>query len=142
MSTSALPDFSSISTLSDETLKPSCGTAQVAWSLLQRLADLYSTPESEKWPEADWPTRKAFEDAWQFTKQLPENLKVLPYISLADDGEVNFAWSGDAIYIDLGFYGTGTFSYYGRDSDGRESFGDEIPVTSPLPEDLTSLLSA
>ena len=78
----------------------------------------------------------------QFTKLLPEGLTVMPYISLADDGEVNFSWSGGAIHIDLGFYGTGTFSYYGRDSDGREFLGDDIPVTSPLPEELASLLSA
>lgn len=113
-----------------------------AESLVQRLADLYSTPEGERWPDADWPTKKAFEDAWQFTKQLPEDLKEFPHISLADDGEVNLAWSGGAIHIDLGFYGAGTFSYYGRDSESREVFGDDISVTSSLPEELTSLLSA
>lgn len=142
MNTSALPDFGSISTLSDETLQPSNGIKQGIWSLLQRLADLYLTPADERLPEANWPTREAFEDAWQFTKQLPEDLKELPHISLADDGEVNFAWTGGAIHIDLGFYGTGAFSYYGRDRDGREFFGDDIPVMSPLPEDLTSLISA
>ncbi len=142
MNTSALPDFGSIPTLSDETFQPSNGTKQGIWSLLHRLADLYLTPENERLPEVDWPTRKAFEDAWQFAKQLPENLEELPYISLADDGEVNFAWSGGAVYIDLGFYGTGTFSYYGRDGDGREYFGDDIPVASELPEELVSLLLA
>ncbi len=110
--------------------------------MLQRLAKLYSTPEGERWPEADWPSRQAFEDAWRFTKELPENLKELPHISLADDGEVNFAWSGGAIHIDLGFYGTGTFSYYGRDSDGGEVFGDDTSVSSPLPKKLMALLSA
>lgn len=111
-------------------------------TLSQRLADLSSTPESDRWPGADWPTKEAFEDAWQFTKQLPEDLRQLPHISLADDGEVNFAWSGDVIHVDLGFYGTGTYSYYGRDSDGREVFGDDVSVTSSLPEELASLLSA
>ena len=78
MSTSARPDFATISTLSYQTLQPSCKIEQVAWSLLQRLADLYSTPESERWPEAEWPTRKAFEDAWEFTTRLPLALKELP----------------------------------------------------------------
>lgn len=122
------------------TAETSMRTLQV-WPLLWRLTDLYSTPESERWPDADWPFFAAFDDAWQFTNRLPENLKESPHISLADDGEVNFAWSGGAIYIDLGFYGDGTFSYYGRDCDGRESFGDDIPVTSPLPEELVSLLT-
>ena len=112
------------------------------WPLLRRLADLYSTPENAKWPDADWPTKAAFEDAWEFTTRLPLPLRELPHISLADDGEVNFAWSGGTIYIDLGFYGAEVFSYYGRDSNGREFFGDDIPVTSPLPEDLVSLLTA
>ena len=111
-------------------------------TLVQRLADLSSTSESERWPDADWPTRKAFEYALQFTQQLPDDLEEMPHVSLADDGEVNFAWSGGVIHVDLGFYGTGAFSYYGRDRDGREFFGDDIPVTSPLPKDLTSLLSA
>lgn len=142
MSTPALPDFASKSTLSDETLQPGNEPEQGIRSLLRRLADLYSTPENERWPNADWPTFTAFDDAWQFTNRLPSNLKGLPHISLADDGEVNFSWSGGAIHIDLGFYGTGTFSYYGRDSDGKEFFGDDIPVTSSLPEDLASLLSA
>ena len=141
MSTSALPDFTSISTLADETIQPSNGIEQGTWFLLQRLADLYLTPEDERLPEVDWPTRKAFEDAWQFTQQLPEDIQMLPHISLADDGEVNFAWSGGEIHIDLGFYGTGTYSYYGRDGDGREFFGDDVSVMSPLPEELASLLS-
>ncbi|MCE2458527.1 MAG: hypothetical protein J4G14_12040 [Dehalococcoidia bacterium] len=109
---------------------------------MRRLADLYLTPEDERLPEVDWPSRKAFEDAWQFTNLLPEDLKELPYISLADDGEVNFAWSGGAIHIDLGFYGTGTFSFYGCDSGGKEFFGDDVPVASELPDELASLLSA
>ncbi len=78
----------------------------------------------------------------QFTKQLPEDLEEVPHISLAEDGEVNFTWSGGTIHVDLGFYGTGTFSYYSRDSEGREFFGDDISVTSSLPEELASLLSA
>lgn len=117
-----------MSTLSEETL-------------VQRLADLSSTPEKQRWPDADWPTKEAFEDALQFTKQLSEDLEELPHISLADDGEVNFAWTSGAIYVDLGFYGTGAYSYYGRDGDGLESFGDDISVTSTLPGELTSLLS-
>ena len=140
MSTPTLPSFTSISTLSTvETLQPNCGTEQGVWPLLRRLADLYSTPESNRWPDADWPTKAAFEDAWEFTARLPMPLKELPHISLANDGEVNFAWSGSTTHIDLGFYGTGTFSYYGRDSHGREALGDDIPVTYPLPDDLTSL---
>ena len=74
--------------------------------------------------------------------RLEESLKELPHISLADDGEGNFAWSGGAIHIDLGFYGTGTLSFYGRDSGGKEFFGDDVPVASELLDELALLLSA
>lgn len=98
-------------------------------------------PESERWPRADWPDEKAFDDAGIFTERLPVPLKAPPHISLADDGEVNFAWSHEGMRVDLGFYGTGTFSYYARDKNGNEWFGDEITVTLPLPVELGELLS-
>ena len=111
-----------------------------SWHLLWRLVDLHSTPEDERLPHADWPTEAAFSDAWAFIDQLPGRLKVLPHISLADDGEVNFTWGRGAMHIDLGFYGNGTFSYYARDDTRREFFGDDIPVRSPLPKNLKTLL--
>ena len=46
------------------------------------------------------------------------------------------------VHIDLGFYGTGTFSYYARGSDGREYFGDDLFASRPLPADLEFLLRA
>ncbi len=68
-------------------------------------------------------------------------MRVAPHISLADDGEVNFTWSQGGVWIDLGFYGTGTFSYYARDEEGKEMFGDDMPVMSPFPDDLRTLLA-
>jgi hypothetical protein len=109
--------------------------------LLERLSELRSLPETERWPRADWPNNEAFGDAGNFTERLPVPLKSRPHISLADDGEVNFAWSHEGTRIDLGFYGTGRFSYYARDKNGDEWFGDDIPVTSPLPRELRSLLA-
>lgn len=108
--------------------------------LLERLAELRSTPVCDRWPDADWPFEAAFQDAGKFTERLPGSMRVRPHISLADDGEVNFSWSQDAIQIDLGFYGTGTFSFFARDSSGNEWFGDDIPVQSPLPAELRILL--
>ena len=109
--------------------------------LLERLSELRSLPETERWPKADWPENMAFGDAGKFTERLPVLLKSRPHISLADDGEVNFAWYHAGTRIDLGFYGTGKFSYYARDKNGEEWFGDEIPVLSPLPRELRSLLT-
>ncbi len=118
---------------------------EISWEpvilpLLERLSELRSLPETDRWPDTDWPNDGAFVDAGKFTERLPIPLRASPHISLADDGEVNFAWSMEGTRIDLGFYGTGKFSYYARDNSGTEWFGDEIPVTSPLPRELRSLL--
>ena len=110
--------------------------------LLERLSELRSKPLDERWPTATWPEETAFSDAGKFTERLPVPLKAQPHISLADDGEVNFAWSYNGIRIDLGFYGTNTFSYYARDESGKEWFGDDKPVSSPLPVELEALLTA
>lgn len=109
--------------------------------LVQRLEQLHATPEHERWPGGEFPDDVAFRDAGAFVNRLPFPLAALPHISLADDGEVNFAWD-DGLHIDLGFYGTGTFSYYARSADGREHFGDDVPADSALPPVLESLLRA
>ena len=120
--------------------------SEISWGsvflpLLDRVSELQSRPESERWPGADWPTEAAFNDAKSFIDRLPVSLKESPHISLADDGEVNFAWSADGIWIDLGFYGSGTYSFYARDKDGNEWFGDDIPVMSSLRKELRRLLA-
>ena len=109
--------------------------------LLERLAELRWLPENQRWPGAEWPRESAFLDASKFTEQLPVPLRTAPHISLADDGEVNFSWSRDGVRIDLGFYGTGTYSFYARDKTGKEWFGDDISVISLLPQELRKLLA-
>ncbi len=90
---------------------------------------------------ADSPKPAAFTDAETFTGQLPSPLSEMPHISLADDGELNLAWNGGPIYIDLGFYGTGTYSYFARDRQGRKHYGDDVPASGPIPDNLMQLLS-
>ena len=109
--------------------------------LLERLTKLRWLPEDQRWPSADWPHDEAFLDAGEFTEQLPVPLNAVPHISLADDGEVNFSWSQNGLRIDLGFYGTGTYSFYARDKTGKEWFGDNISATSPLPKELRRMLA-
>ena len=112
-----------------------------AWFLLRRILDLRSTPNSERWTDAQWPADEAFIDAAEFVRRLPEPLNAVPHISLADDGEVNFAWHHGNMRIDLGFYGTGTFSYYAKSPTGQELFGDHVPARLPIPTDLRSLVA-
>lgn len=119
---------------------------EISWKtiflpLLDRLSELQSRPEAERWPGAEWPTEAAFKDAISFIDRLPVPLSEAPYISLADDGEVNFAWAQEGMLIDLGFYGSGTYSFYARGQDGEKWFGDDISVMSPLPKELRALLA-
>ena len=108
-------------------------------SIRNRLAELSRRQPS---PGADAPGKAAFTDAEAFAEHLPIPLRDMPHISLADDGELNFAWNGGSIYVDLGFYGTGTYSFFARDQQGRTHHRDDIPAREPLPDTLQHTLSA
>ena len=110
--------------------------------LLAQLVTLQHTPEDERWPSAIWPDAQAFTDAQTFIRRLPLNVIPLPEISLADDSEVNFLWQSDDVYVDLGFYGTGTCSYFARGKDGRRIHGDDAPASEGLPSEITTLFTA
>ena len=112
------------------------------WALLRQLHTIQSIPESERWPGADWPTEQAFDDARLFIRRLPPVAIHLPDVGLADDGEVNFLWKQNGLHIDLGFYGTGAFSYFARTADGRKFYGDDIPAANGLPYDISNLIRA
>ena len=95
----------------------------------------------EQHPGAEPPASAAFIDAEAFAEELTVPIMALPHISLAHDGEINFAWNGGPIYIDLGFYGTGTYSYFARDDQGQKYHGDDIPAKGPIPDGLKRVLS-
>ena len=110
------------------------------WELLRRLDTEQAAPERERWPAADRPCERAFADARSFIRRLPPCPIRLPNIGVADDGEVNFLWDSDGIYIDLGFYGAGTFSYFARAGDGQRFYGDDLPASGILPGNLVNLI--
>ncbi len=91
-------------------------------------------------PDTEPPAPAAFTDAKAFVERMPRPLRATPHISLAGDGEINFAWNGDRIYVDLGFYGTGTYSFFARDLEGRKYHGDDVPARKPIPEALKQML--
>ena len=83
---------------------------------------------------------EAFEDAICFVEKLPP-LVLQPRISLVIDGEVNFSWKTDEVYIDLGFYGDGEGgSYFAEDSAGHKYYGDSFPP-GELPQEIVQLIS-
>lgn len=81
----------------------------------------------------------AFADARQFIENSALGAVPLPRISVAEDGELNFHWDTNGIHIDLGFYGTGTFSYYAHDRQGRRFHGPPTPATQGLPQPLQAM---
>ena len=110
--------------------------------LLAQLEELEKTPEEERWPGATWPTAQAFRDAKNFIRKLPLDSIPVPYIGLADDGEVNFLWKEDGVHVDLGFYGTRNYTYFARGKDGRPIDGEDILASEGLPSEIVELFTA
>ena len=92
-------------------------------------------------PESRYPTSDAFVDARKFAARLDLNSYEPPIVTMAGDGEINFFWhrESDGLKVDLGFYGTGTYSCYARKGD-REVFADDVRVVDGLRGDIAALL--
>lgn len=78
-------------------------------------------------------------DALNFLKLLPSDI-ALPFSGLSGDGEINLFWDRDGIFIDIGFTGDSQFSYFARDSKGKEFSGNYILISSSLPKDIINLI--
>ena len=92
-------------------------------------------------PDVQAPTSEAFADAFEFVSRLDlSSHSTMPSIDVADDGEINFFWKSEDLHIDLGFYGTGTYSYFARRNNGESLKGDDIPGSRGLIEDLDKWL--
>ena len=88
----------------------------------------------------------AISDAFDFLDKMPEDIP-LPYPQIATDGEVGLYWRTDEVYVEVGFYGDGEFSYYARytpsaggepQEDGRDHSGLHA---EEWPEGLLSILN-
>ncbi len=109
--------------------------------LITRLANLFEMPEALRWPSTNWPDRSAFEDARTFIVKLPLANIPEPVIRFADDGEINFLWISEKAHIDLGFYGAGTYSYFGHSSDGREIQDENVLASEGLAQAIKIMLN-
>lgn len=133
-------DVPTIGGLSSETMLSLSSLVQ-RLGLQAQLKSLQLTPEKERWPDADWPSAQAFKDAETFITNLNLALIPMPHICLANDGEVNFFWKDGTVHVDLGFYGTCTFSYFARGRDGSKLYGEEIPACEGLPSKVEALFA-
>ena len=106
-----------------------------------RIRLLATYPEGWKGEGSKAVSRAAAEDAQIFAGALFKNKDISPpLIDLGADGEINFYWKTARVTIDLGFYGTGTYSYYALLPDGQAIAGDDVPVKQPLPPKLLDLI--
>lgn len=98
---------------------------------------------SEGWDGADGrpPTEATTDDAENFAWSLLQDERMKkPIVSLSADGEIAFLWILPEFRLDLGFYGDGTYSYYGRSSSGKEFISDGESIDTPLPQEILQLL--
>lgn len=84
-------------------------------------------------------SKETIDDVISFLKKLPTDFS-LPYSGLSGDGEISLFWDKDCIFIDIGFTGKHSYSYYARNSDGQEYFGNDIQISSGLSNDLVKTL--
>ncbi len=110
--------------------------------LISKLTHLFETPEESRWPSVIWPNQSAFNDARSFLSKLPLAHIDEPEIRFAGDGEINFLWSGGDVHVDLGFYGTGTYSYYGYNNQGKEIQGEDVRASDGLTKPIMIMLTA
>lgn len=84
-------------------------------------------------------SKQAINDAENFIRQLFPYVKE-PIITLAADGEINFLWILPDFRLDLGVYGDGSYSYYGKTSSGEEFIVDENSLDEKLPEKIMAFI--
>jgi hypothetical protein len=108
---------------------------------IARIRILATYPEGWKGPGSKAASRAAAEDAETFARVFFKTLGIYsPLINLSANGEINFYWKTPKVTIDLGFYGSGTYSYYAVPSPGQPIADDDVPIDKPLPNELLDLL--
>ena len=113
---------------------------RTAMQMLARIQELGTYPHGWDGAEGKAPTHAAITDAERFTRIMMRDDVYAPHISLATDGEINFLWMLPHLRLDLGFYGDGTYSYYGKTAVGDDFLVDDASVCTPLPEQLLQLI--
>ena len=109
--------------------------------LIRELDELHHSGEANVYPGGKRPADAAFDDARRFIENLPP-LTIRPEISMVVDGEINFSWKTNDVYIDLGFYGDGEGgSYFAEVSSGRKYYCDSFPPDE-LPKAIARLIAS
>ena len=128
--------------VSFETMTLAAPELSAVHKLTMKLKTLQNIPYEERWPGSIWPSTQAFRDAYLFIQRSTLSSIPTPEVRLADDGEINFLWTGGDVHVDLGFYGTGTFSYFARSKNGRRLHGECVSASEGLPREIFKLFAS
>ncbi|WP_156311923.1 hypothetical protein [Methylobacterium platani] len=110
---------------------------------MKRIRSLATYEAGWDGPDSIGPTVETVKQAMAFAQHLQTLGDIAqPHVSLANDGEINFYWKTSRLALDLGFSGTGMYSYYGHTLDGVEFVEDGADIQQPLPSELIVALRA
>ena len=98
--------------------------------------------------EPDWdgyggtaPSSRCVLEAESFcVRHIATHLVISPEITAASDGEINFHWKTERGLVDLGFYGDGVYSFFAKESSGKEYFGDAKHISEMLPPGVLKII--
>ena len=71
------------------------------------------------------PRPDAIADALTFVDQLPSSIAIPDDVFAPGDGEVMFQWQRSRIFIEVGFYGDDTISWFARLPGKSDCYGDD-----------------
>jgi hypothetical protein len=71
------------------------------------------------------PSPDAIADSLTFVNQLSKSIELPDNVYAPGDGEVLFQWRRSGIFIEIGFFGDKTISWYARVSDTEVTYGDD-----------------
>lgn len=111
-------------------------TGEVDSGRLKMLADLRHIIEKRAHTESAIPPTIS-SAAEEFIAYLPDGI-ALPWIAASSEGEIDFLWDREGVYVDLGFRGQ-VYSFYARIGT-EEWFGDDCMPRQQLPAALITSL--
>ena len=105
---------------------------------IAKLITFYSYEQNWDGYSGVIPSGKAVDDAITFLRKLP-NHSFIPRPGISGDGEIGLFWETKNLFVDIGFIGDGKYSYYAKDRDDKEIFGDDIKITESISDELKNV---
>lgn len=105
--------------------------------IIKTIRDVASL--SSAWEGAEV-SNKVVNDAEQFARILPLECINAPHVSPTEDGDISFFWRNDLVTVDVNFDGNGSYSFFAKLKRGKPVSGDNVPLKTPLPQEIISLL--